>query len=331
MSTICVIVPVYKVEPYLHRCVDSILTQTFSDLELILIDDGSPDRCGEICDEYAKKDNRVHVIHQENRGLSAARNAGLDWTFANSDSQWISFIDSDDWVHPYFLEYLYKAVQECDVDISACELIRVKSYQSFSKEVFHAEIMDWEQFYVSGWAKGAVACNKLYRKELFARLRYPIGKINEDEYVTYLLLEKAHRLAVLDSALYYYYQNIQGIMKSGFSRKKLDGLTALNMQCTFARKHGYHDFYNSRMKARFLMILEYKTECEKSSNIDASEKRIIEQFLQADMRKVLLLEGKSLAPFKEYGYCYEWAFPKLSRAYWISRGMKRKLKRIFHK
>ncbi|MBR3241280.1 MAG: glycosyltransferase family 2 protein [Parasporobacterium sp.] len=318
-------------EPYLHRCIDSILSQTFSDLELILVDDGSPDRCGEICDEYAKKDNRVHVIHQENGGLSAARNAGLDWTFANSDSQWMSFIDSDDWVHPYFLEYLYKAVQECEVDISACELIRVEQYQSFHEEVFNVETMEWEQFYISGWAKGAVACNKLYRKELFERLRYPVGKINEDEFVTYLLLEKAHRLAVLDSALYYYYQNPQGIMKSGFSRKKLDGLIALNMQCMFARKHGYRDFYLSRMKARFLRILEYKRECEKSLNLDVSEKRIIEQFLRTDLRKVLRLEGKTLAPFKEYIYCYEWAFPKLCQAYWISMGVKRKLKRIFKK
>ena len=107
MPEISVIVPVYKVEPYLRRCVDSILAQTFTDIEVILIDDGSPDGCPAICDEYVQQDNRVKVIHQENRGVSAARNAGLDWVFANSDSQWISFVDSDDWVHPQFLEYLH--------------------------------------------------------------------------------------------------------------------------------------------------------------------------------------------------------------------------------
>ena len=103
MPQISVIVPVYKVEPYLRRCVDSILGQTFTDFELILVDDGSPDNCPAICDEYARKDTRVHVIHQENGGLSAARNAGIDWAFANSDSQWLTSVDSDEWVHPEML------------------------------------------------------------------------------------------------------------------------------------------------------------------------------------------------------------------------------------
>ena len=103
MPTISVIVPVYKVEPYLNRCVDSILRQTYQDFELILVDDGSPDRCGEICDEYARQDSRVHVIHKENGGLSDARNAGIDWVEANSDSRWLIFADSDDWVHPELL------------------------------------------------------------------------------------------------------------------------------------------------------------------------------------------------------------------------------------
>ena len=115
MPQISVIVPVYKVEPYLRRCVDSILAQTFTDFELILVDDGSPDNSGAICDEYAQKDARVHVIHQENGGLSAARNAGIDWVFAHSDSQWLTFVDSDDWVHPEYLERLYHAVLEHNV------------------------------------------------------------------------------------------------------------------------------------------------------------------------------------------------------------------------
>ena len=109
MPAISVIVPVYKVEKYIHRCVRSILGQTYADFELILVDDGSPDNCGVICDEYAAKDSRVVVIHQENGGLSAARNAGIDWVFANSDSQWLSFIDSDDWVHPEYLQRLLDA------------------------------------------------------------------------------------------------------------------------------------------------------------------------------------------------------------------------------
>ena len=103
MPSVSVIVPVYDVEKTIRRCVDSILAQTYTDYELILVDDGSPDACGAICDEYAVKDSRVHVIHQENGGLSAARNAGIDWAFANTESQYLTFIDSDDWVHPLYL------------------------------------------------------------------------------------------------------------------------------------------------------------------------------------------------------------------------------------
>ena len=107
---ISIVVPIYKVEKYIHRCIESILAQTFTDFDLILVDDGSPDNCGKICDEYAVKDKRIHVIHKENGGLSDARNAGIDWAFANSDSEWITFIDSDDWIHPKYLETLYNAV-----------------------------------------------------------------------------------------------------------------------------------------------------------------------------------------------------------------------------
>ena len=124
MPLVSVIVPVYKVELYLRRCVDSILAQTFCDFELILVDDGSPDNCGSICDEYASKDSKIHVIHQKNGGLSAARNAGIDWVFANSDSKYISFIDSDDWVHEKYLELLVKAIETNHDDFSQCALLR---------------------------------------------------------------------------------------------------------------------------------------------------------------------------------------------------------------
>ena len=120
MAQISIIVPVYKVEPYLRRCVDSILNQSFLDFDLILVDDGSPDTCGVICDEYAAKDSRVHVIHQKNGGLSAARNAGIDWAFAHSDSSWLTFVDSDDWIHPQMLEALHNAVRKDDTSVAVC-------------------------------------------------------------------------------------------------------------------------------------------------------------------------------------------------------------------
>ena len=121
MSKISVIVPVYKVEKYIHKCVDSILAQTFSDFELILVDDGSPDNCGKICDEYSEKDDRVVVLHKENGGLSDARNAGLDWVFEHSDSGWITFSDSDDWLRPTYLEALLNAAD--GKKLSICDVV----------------------------------------------------------------------------------------------------------------------------------------------------------------------------------------------------------------
>lgn len=112
MGVISIIVPVYKVEKYLKRCVDSILEQTFRDFELILVDDGSPDQCGRICETYAEKDGRTIALHRENGGLSAARNTGLDWMFANSESSYVTFIDSDDWIHPLYLETLLGAIEK---------------------------------------------------------------------------------------------------------------------------------------------------------------------------------------------------------------------------
>jgi glycosyltransferase EpsJ len=127
MSIISVIIPVYKVENYLKRCLDSILDQTFPDFDCILIDDGSPDNCGKICDEYAKKDKRIIVIHQENSGVSVARNRGLEWAFKNSNSDWISFVDSDDFVDKSFLEYFYEATTKNDVDVVCAGLRYIPS------------------------------------------------------------------------------------------------------------------------------------------------------------------------------------------------------------
>ena len=155
MSLISIIIPVYKVEKYIHRCVDSILAQTFTDFELILVDDGSPDNCGKICDEYAEKDSRIVVIHQENGGLSAARNAGLDWVFEHSDSQWISFVDSDDYVYPHYLEKLYQAVVENNTNISMCNFV------NFSDSVPECSLNEKESRIISGLE----ACNKIYNND----------------------------------------------------------------------------------------------------------------------------------------------------------------------
>ncbi|MCD7802996.1 MAG: glycosyltransferase [Clostridiales bacterium] len=244
MPTISVIVPVYQVEDYLRRCIDSILAQTFRDFELILVDDGSPDHCPAICDEYAGRDSRIVVIHQKNAGLSAARNAGIDWVFANSDSEWISFVDSDDWVHPQFLELLYGAVNlrdECDVSVCMYEETD-KQTVDFEKikDRDSADIYPGVQIHNRG-VEMVVAWNKLYRRKLFENVRYPIGKQHEDEFITYKLLFAARYVAVLPQKLYFYYQRADSIMGKEFSINRLFRNEAYLEREQFYLDHGLND------------------------------------------------------------------------------------------
>ncbi len=239
MPSISVIVPVYKVESYLRRCVDSILNQTFQDYELILVDDGSPDSCGAICEEYAEKYPHIHVIHQENGGLSAARNTGIDWAFAHSDSKYLAFVDSDDWVSPDYLDMLYRAVQDTGCLISACGLMKTAGEDLPVGQAYTAEAMPADAYYCSQTVHDgitAVAWNKLYAKELFASLRYPHGKLHEDEFTTYRLVYAAGSVAVIPAALYAYFQNAAGIMQSQWSPKRMHVLEAVEQQIQFARE-----------------------------------------------------------------------------------------------
>lgn len=239
MPKISVIVPVYKVEEYLNRCVDSILNQTFKDFELILVDDGSPDHCPAICDDYASKYSFIHVIHKENGGLSDARNAGIDWAFENSDSEWITFVDSDDWVHKKYLELLYETAVNNDVDVCSCGHYKVAGPQ-VDGIINHPDICigTVEQLLVAVnnyWFFNLdTACSRLYKKNCFKTIHFPVGKLHEDAYVSYKILFLCNRNAVVKEILYYYFQNENGIMNSVMSLKRLtDHLDAFEERIRF--------------------------------------------------------------------------------------------------
>ena len=240
MPDISVIVPVYKVEPFLKRCVDSILGQSYEDLELILVDDGSPDSCGAMCDAFARTDSRIHVIHQENGGLSAARNTGIDWAFANSDSQWLCFVDSDDWVHPEYLRTLYDAAVQTGCKLSACGFYRTGG-EAFPEEMdTRVQFLSADEYYCGTVHGGvtAVAWNKLYHKSLFETLRYPAGKLHEDEFTTYRAVYQAGQVAAVEAPLYAYYQHPEGIMRSRWNPRRLHVLEAEQQQIAFAEAEG---------------------------------------------------------------------------------------------
>lgn len=249
MAEVCVIVPVYRVQDYLHRCIDSVLSQTFCNFTLVLVDDGSPDNCGQICDDYALRDGRVHVIHQKNAGLSAARNAGLDWTFAHTDCQWITFIDSDDWVHPEMLERLLQGVSQYHTKISACNYWETNGeLPSISPLNLQIEIFSAKQFYLEQYVNATIACGKLYHRSVFLRLRYPVGKVHEDEYVTYRVLFESEKIAVIPLPLYYYFVNNQGITKGSWTPSRLDAWDAYEEQLTFFTELGDSELIHYRYR-----------------------------------------------------------------------------------
>lgn len=229
MSAVSVIVPVYKVEEYLSRCIQSILNQTWSDFELILVDDGSPDRCPFICDEWAKKDKRIKVIHKENGGLSDARNAGLKIALG----KFIAFVDSDDWVNPEYLQILVDSMRNNDCDIVECNIIRTQSkndlVDDFDEKCVKIDLYQPEdalkELIIDGRFHQYV-WNKLYKNNVIDRIFFEKGKTNEDEFWTYKIFGNAKRIGLVDCQLYYYFQRETSIMGERYSLKRLDALDA---------------------------------------------------------------------------------------------------------
>lgn len=204
-----IIVPVYKVEPYLDKCVQSILNQTFRDFELILVDDGSPDRCGEMCDDWAKRDTRIKVLHKQNGGLSDARNAGIDI----AQGVYIGFVDSDDYIKPDMFEVLVTNLENCHADISICGYVDVyangEKHESLCRDQFVWNKEDVIENVLGGKLLSVHAGTKLYRRELFQEVRYPVGKISEDAYIIMDILDQVG-LAVFTPYSAYYYVHRDG-------------------------------------------------------------------------------------------------------------------------
>lgn len=321
MPKISVIVPIYKVEKYINRCVDSILAQTFTDFELILVDDGSPDNCGQICEEYAKKDTRIHVIHQKNGGLSAARNAGIKWVFVNSDSEWLTFIDSDDWIHEFYLEALYQAVCEYGVKVAVCNFQEtIGEALVVQKNKIHAINYATEKFYLEQTVNATIACGKLYYKECFTKIRYPNGRIHEDEYVIYRILFFYPEIAVIQAPLYAYYVNPEGITKSAWKPNRMDIFPAFEHQIAFFKKKGMKDLMELRIRNYLWSVELQMDEVNSRSNLPRQYDRRLRRRLGS-----ILLRWRDLYPFEQNKKRYETAFPKGMWLYWTIEGLKYKI------
>lgn len=219
---ISIIVPVYKVEPYLRRCLDSIVNQTYANLEIILVDDGSPDNCPQICEEYAVNDNRIVVIHKENGGLSDARNAGLDIC----SGEYISFVDSDDWVENEYILYLVENALSTNSDITIVNHDLVWDNHQSKSEPFESCIIDGKKVFrkiiLSQTTHLGISWGKLYKKNILEGERFPVGKTQEDNYTSYKFIYKANRICCVDRVLYHYFQREHSISKTDTSNNFMD-------------------------------------------------------------------------------------------------------------
>ncbi len=219
---ISVIVPVYKVEPYLHQCLDSILNQTYRDLEILLIDDGSPDRCGEICEEHAKKDSRIRVFHTENKGLSAARNLGL----REAKGEYIGFVDSDDWLEPDMYEVLLRRLVETGTNISACGVRREYRKTSFQYSVSNSVYTGPEAIRTLICDLSNGVWNKLYEKTCWTDIRFPENHIYEEIATLYKVVLNANTLSCVPAPLYHYRMREGSIVHTPSTNNLMDCWTA---------------------------------------------------------------------------------------------------------
>lgn len=231
---ISVIVPVYNVENDIENCLNSILDQTYKNLQIILVDDGSTDRSGRICDIYAQKDKRIEVTHKENGGLADARNTGLEKVMG----EYIAFLDSDDYIYPTFYEELYKMVKEYNADIGECEFLRINiedkliakdiidnnNVKNITQNIETNEdaLCDLYGPRLKPYIKKVVVWNKLYKKNIFRTIRFPVGKLHEDEYTTYKIIHSAEKIISTNKILHGYMQTKNSIMRQEIKQKRID-------------------------------------------------------------------------------------------------------------
>lgn len=308
---ISIVIPVYNVEKYLEECLNSVINQTYSNIEIILVDDGSPDGCGKICDKYANEDNRIKVIHKKNGGLSDARNYGID----AASGEYITFIDSDDYVDSGYIEKLYSAIKVNNTKISQCGILKINNQKEVLEKLGYLEnevktgkdmIKD---IYNRHWGENIVVWNKMYSIELFKDFRYPVGKIHEDEYITYKILYYTDKIAVIDEYLYNYRQTDNSITGKKFNVKRLDILEALEERMDFFRENNESELCENTLKVYLETIRRYyietKLNIKKSSQI---QRELIKKY-RSNYTK--LLKIKDINKFEKIKMFVFYVFPEI--------------------
>lgn len=252
MARISVVIPVYNAEAYLDQCVESVLSQTFSDLEIILVNDGSTDGSGMKCDFYKNKDKRIKVVHKNNGGLSSARNIGIE----NSSGEYIGFIDSDDWVSCDMYDYLYRMIRSYKADVSSIAYTVVNGREPIfavhncKREcIINMQQKEAMRYYLKAGMEKVndySVCTKLYKAELFNKIRFPDGRLYEDMGTNFSILSRVQSYVKSNRICYYYYYNMKSITKSRFSLKQMDVFIACD---------GIEEICKNRIKDEYLISL----------------------------------------------------------------------------
>lgn len=303
---VSIIVPVYNVEKYLDRCVDSIINQSYKDLEIILVDDGSKDSSGSICDEYLLLDKRIKVVHKENGGLSDARNVGIDRALGD----FVCFVDSDDFIHPEMVERLVKAQEDNCADMVVCNFCWIEESETeFYKnnnvltnnyEVFYGEDVR-KQLYLNNIIT-AISCCKLFKKEIFATLRYPVGKLHEDEFVIHYILDKCNVSVYLEDKLYFYLKHENSISNRKTSKNIFDAIEAYDDRWKFYKSK--NDFYMTGKSLAILFELIFGA-CRVNSVLCESDKKNIISLMRKKMFFAVKYRALSIKrTIRMCGWCF---------------------------
>ena len=305
---ISIIVPVYRVEEYLDDCVESVLRQSFADWELILVDDGSPDQCGALCDAWAGRDKRIQVIHQENGGLSAARNSGIE----KARGSWLAFLDSDDWWDTHFLEEMLDAAQKGVAPLSICgwrfeyegeaagpEELLPESGVFSGREVLGKMACPGGVVYVTAW-------NRLIRRDLWNDLVFPPGKLHEDEFVAHFLIDRAERVSLLSRPLVHYRQRGGSITGQSANIRHWDGTEALLKRFAYYEEKGYKEL----LEPSFQGIRSHYFLCLREQDIDSPRGKARLEALRQDLAPLLkhkeLMDSLPLGEKLAFRHPYIW-------------------------
>lgn len=307
-----VIVPIYNVDQYVPKCIESIINQTYHNLEIILVDDGSTDRSGLICDRYADIDRRIHVIHKKNGGLSDARNCGLDY----ASGEVIGFVDGDDWIHSQMYEIMINQLINNDASIVTCNF-QQNNMEQFMKPIacntVKTRLMTGTEGIIDIEIPLVIACNKIYKCELFNNLQYPVGRLHEDEFVVHKIFHKCDRMVVVDKPLYFYSIR-EGSIVSKLTEKHIeDALSALMDRIEFAEKEKWNEVLPAVVKRycdycidRYFEIEERKHAIPISvANLLWKQvANVIKKYPDIDIGKQYYIFAQSPKAYKEYMKCH---------------------------